>query len=158
MSIKKVLFGVMLCATVFVSCKKEKTPAPAQPTTPVVTHQFLSQTTDPYSGPVPVGGRTYVFLKAPISPNNSYNYYPVYANRSNGSQYSDAGNIYYNPVLKHDSIVFGSSVLANSAEFRAKANAVVQGSGYVLISSSSDGGAAYKTYDVILLSGNVVIN
>ncbi len=157
MRIKNILLGFIVCSIIFTSCKKEKTDGSDQSSTsaPVVTHQFLPQSSDPYSGPMPVGGRSYMLLKSPIASNNSFNYYPVYVNRASGDEIGADGNIYYNPITKRDSLAFGSNVYGNTATLRTNANAMIQSSGYVLLASSADGGPAYKQYEIINVPGNV---
>jgi hypothetical protein len=153
MTIKNFLFGLLCLIAIgssLVSCKKEATPTPA-----IIVHQFIPQVSDPYSGAVPVGAKNYMFLKTQIAANNSYNFYQVYINRATTLPYGSDGNIYYNPVLKHDSVVFGVNVYSNSAVLRTNANASVVANGYVLMSSSVDGGAANKTYDIVVVPDQV---
>lgn len=98
-----------------------------------------------------------MFLKARIMENNTFNYYPVYTN-TNGEAYSDEKKIYYNSAIKQDSLKFGSKVQLNVKEFRDRINQKIVDQGWVLLSLYSGGGAEYRDYELINISGKITSN
>ncbi len=112
---------------------------------------------DPYTGQQQFTGITYMLLKTEINSGNKFSYNPVYTNHKNGYWYSDDKNLYIDPVLKNDSLKFGSKISANIADFRARVNTSIANKKYALILLTSDGGTVseYNNYSIVNINGEL---